>query len=98
MHRGSCLCGAVSFEVDGELPPPDACHCTQCRKQSGHFFASTDVKRQALTVMGFPRMRNEVAVCRAMCSRGTGHVLTRGSSRYGKCAVLSQRSVSCRAA
>ncbi len=52
MHRGSCLCGAVRFEVTGALPPPDACHCTMCRKWSGHFFASSDVPRQALTVHG----------------------------------------------
>ena len=72
MHRGSCLCGAVSFEVEGELPPPDACHCTQCRKQSGHSFASTDVKRQALTVIGADRInwfRSSVEVQRGFCSR-----------------------------
>lgn len=51
-HKGSCLCGAVSFEVAGTLPPPDACHCTQCRKQSGHFWASTNVPRDALTISG----------------------------------------------
>ena len=52
MHKGSCLCGAVSFEVEGDLPGPDACHCTNCRKHSGHFFASTDVPRSSLTVRG----------------------------------------------
>ena len=52
MADGSCLCGAVRFSVIGELPPPDACHCSKCRKQSGHFFASTDVARSALTVLG----------------------------------------------
>lgn len=52
VHRGSCLCGAVTFEVVGALPPPDACHCRQCRKQSGHFFASTDVPRASLTITG----------------------------------------------
>ena len=52
MHRGSCLCGAVTFEVSGELPAPDACHCRNCRKQSGHFFASTDVPKSALVVHG----------------------------------------------
>lgn len=57
MHRGSCLCGAVSFEVEGSLPPPDACHCTKCRKHSGHVFASTDVKRAALTVRGGEHVR-----------------------------------------
>lgn len=52
MHQGSCLCGAVTFTVSGDLPGPDACHCTQCRRHSGHFFVSTDVPRSALTVQG----------------------------------------------
>lgn len=52
MHTGSCSCGTVRFEVAGELPPPDACHCTQCRKQSGHYWVSTDVVRANLTVTG----------------------------------------------
>lgn len=52
MHKGACLCGAVSFEVTGDLPGPDACHCSSCRKWSGHYFASTDVKRAALTIHG----------------------------------------------
>ena len=50
MHTGSCLCGAVRFEVDGAIPKPDACHCTQCRKQSGHYFVSTDVLQENLRV------------------------------------------------
>jgi hypothetical protein len=52
MPKGACLCGAVRFEVAGELSPPDACHCSQCRKQSGHYWASTDVPRAALTLHG----------------------------------------------
>ncbi len=44
-HAGSCLCGGVAFEVDGPLRPPDACHCSTCRKQSGHHWASTNVDR-----------------------------------------------------
>ncbi len=57
MHRGSCLCGAVRFEVEGDLPGPDACHCTQCRKSSSHVFVSTDVKRSALRVDGAEHVR-----------------------------------------
>lgn len=52
MHTGSCLCGAVSFEVTGTLRPPDTCHCLQCRKQSGHYRVSTDVSRTDLTIHG----------------------------------------------
>jgi hypothetical protein len=71
MHKGSCLCGAVSFEVAGTLPPPDACHCTQCRKQSGHYFVSTDVPRADLTVHGAENVtwfRSSEKVRRGFCS------------------------------
>mgnify|MGYP001204868345 CR=1 FL=1 len=40
-HTGSCLCGGVAFEVTGPMRPVIACHCTQCRKSTGHYFAST---------------------------------------------------------
>jgi hypothetical protein len=52
MHTGSRLCGAVTFKVTGDLPPPDACHCTHCRWFSVHFLAGTDIPRAALTVRG----------------------------------------------
>ncbi len=56
-HRGSCLCGAVRFAVDGELAPGDACHCAQCRRWSGHVWASTNIPRDRLTVQGLDRVR-----------------------------------------
>jgi hypothetical protein len=33
--RGQCLCGRVSFEITGKVPPLYQCHCSLCRKQSG---------------------------------------------------------------
>ncbi|MCF6234081.1 MAG: GFA family protein [Rhodobacteraceae bacterium] len=42
MFKGSCLCGSVTFRVTGNLTPPSACHCGQCRKQSGHFWSATN--------------------------------------------------------
>ena len=50
MQKGSCLCGAVAYEVEGSLDRNDACHCTQCRKWSGHYFAGADVPRSALKI------------------------------------------------
>jgi hypothetical protein len=41
VHQGSCLCGSVAYEVDGELRNVIGCHCTQCRKTTGHFMAAT---------------------------------------------------------
>lgn len=43
MQKGSCLCRGVTFEINGEMRPVVACHCGQCRKTSGHFWAATQV-------------------------------------------------------
>lgn len=50
--KGSCLCGAVRWDTEAQLRPPVACHCTQCRKQSGHYWAATAVPDETLTVAG----------------------------------------------
>ena len=52
MHKGSCSCGKVRIEVSGDLPQPNACHCVECRKQTGHFGVSLDVPRTVLRVSG----------------------------------------------
>jgi hypothetical protein len=38
MHQRSCLCGAVRYEITGELGPIVLCHCSKCRKASGSAF------------------------------------------------------------
>ncbi len=48
MHRGSCLCGAVAFTVTADLKDPIACHCKQCRQQSGHYFSAVAAPKAAL--------------------------------------------------
>ncbi len=50
--RGSCLCGAVQYSIDGPLRDVGACHCTQCRKQSGHHVAATSAAKADLTIRG----------------------------------------------
>lgn len=59
MHTGSCLCGAVRFEAAGDLPGPDGCHCSKCRKWSGHYFTSTDVPRAAVKIEGGDKITHE---------------------------------------
>lgn len=39
-HSGSCLCGAVAFEIDGDFDKFFLCHCSRCRKFSGTAHAS----------------------------------------------------------
>ena len=36
---GSCLCGAVRYEVNGPLRDVIVCHCGQCRRAHGHVAA-----------------------------------------------------------
>jgi len=71
MHRGSCLCGAVKFEVKGDLSSPDACHCSQCRKWTGHYLVSGDVPRSALKIHGSDHLtwfQSSNKVRRGFCS------------------------------
>lgn len=39
-RAGKCLCGAVAFEFLGDEATAGACHCSQCRAWSGHYWAS----------------------------------------------------------
>ena len=40
MHRGSCLCGQVTYRLAGEITEIACCHCRQCRKVQGTAFAT----------------------------------------------------------
>ena len=40
MKTGSCLCGAVRFDVQN-LRDVVACHCLQCRKTTGNYMSAT---------------------------------------------------------
>ena len=51
-RTGSCLCGAVRFTTTGPLRGVVYCHCTQCRKQTGHFYAATNVLDRDIVVEG----------------------------------------------
>jgi len=35
---GNCLCGAIAYEVTGELGPIVNCHCLKCRQWHGSAF------------------------------------------------------------
>jgi hypothetical protein len=57
LHTGSCLCGAVRFTAKGPLRGVVYCHCSQCRKQSGHFYAATNVSDDSLEISGAENIR-----------------------------------------
>src|SRR5688572_7428686 len=39
-YSGSCLCGEVRFEIDGEFENFYLCHCEYCRKDTGSAHAA----------------------------------------------------------
>ena len=52
LEIGSRLCGQLHFSAPGPLRPVIACHCSQCRKTSGHFVAATSAARDTVAIKG----------------------------------------------
>ncbi len=50
-YSGSCLCGGVRFEIDGEIRDVLACHCIQCRKTTGNYMSATACGKDHLNLI-----------------------------------------------
>ncbi|MDF1750958.1 MAG: GFA family protein [Alphaproteobacteria bacterium] len=77
VHLGGCLCGGVRYQVDGPLRPVVACHCSQCRKTSGHFAAMTSAPRDRITILSDETLTwfdSSPEAKRGFCSRCGGNV------------------------
>lgn len=79
-HTGHCLCGAVRFGTRGPLREVIACHCSQCRRQTGHFYAATNVHDDALAVEG----GENITWYRASDTAGRGFCRVCGSALFWK--------------
>jgi hypothetical protein len=53
---GRCLCGAIAIRVRGPLGPISYCHCSQCRRQTGLYFAATDADINDVDISGQQRI------------------------------------------
>ncbi|KRD71725.1 GFA family protein [Ensifer sp. ENS10] len=80
VHKGSCLCGAVRFAAQGELRELIYCHCSQCRKQTGLYYAATNVRNDGLEVEGM----EHVTWYRASDSASRGFCRICGSALFWK--------------
>jgi hypothetical protein len=49
---GGCYCGRVRYRARDVSPEATECHCSQCRRQSGHRYASTGARTSALEIEG----------------------------------------------
>ena len=48
---GRCLCGGVSYRIEGVCRDIINCHCENCRRTHGHIAAYTSVDRAALELL-----------------------------------------------
>ena len=74
VHKGSCLCGSVKYEISGELGDFGYCHCKSCQKASGTAHAANSpVERQAFCLVTGAEVLREFesspGKLRAFCSR-----------------------------
>ena len=61
MRTGRCLCGAVNYELDGDLLATAICHCDHCQRQSGGAFSVNLVAHESqLTITGELRTYEEM--------------------------------------
>ena len=84
MKTGSCLCGAVQYEVHGPLRNVIACHCEQCRKQTGTYMSATAAKDEDLKVTdarGLKWYRSSETARRGFCGECGSVLFWKGDGR-----------------
>ena len=67
MHHGSCLCGGVAYEIDGEIGEILYCHCSMCRRWHGTAFRT----RAAVKKSRFRFVRGEELITEYRSSANT---------------------------
>jgi hypothetical protein len=84
MHPGGCLCGAVRYQVGGPLRPVVYCHCSQCRRNTGHFMAATAARHRDFRLTSETQLRwyeSSDAARRGFCGRCGSTLFWQASGR-----------------
>ncbi len=86
-HSGSCLCGAVRYEITGEFDAFFLCHCRYCQKDSGSahaanlFSGTAQLKwlegEEQVTLFDLPGTRHSKAFCQT-CGSALPHTQMAG--------------------
>ena len=87
MHKGSCLCGAVSYELDTEPKAVSHCHCRMCQKQHGAAFASyASIPKVDLKYLSgedlLTSYNSSARIVRRFCSLCSSNMEWSGNERY----------------
>jgi len=86
--RGSCLCGATTFEITGDFEAFYLCHCGRCRKDTGSahaanlFSSSATIEwlsgRDRIRTFRVPNTRHSKSFC-AECGSALPRVEAEGA-------------------
>lgn len=75
---GACLCGAIALQVRTDAVEARECHCTQCRRQSGHVWAFLTVPWDAVEWSVTPAIyQHSVKADRGFCAECGSYVYWR---------------------
>jgi hypothetical protein len=83
-RAGGCLCGSVRYEVRGTLRPVIMCHCTQCRRTTGHFMAATAARLADFRLLSEGELRwyrSSQQARRGFCARCGSTLFWEGEGR-----------------
>jgi hypothetical protein len=83
-RTGGCLCGAVRYEVRGPLRPIVMCHCSQCRRITGHVMAATAARHgdfRLLSQAGLAWYASSQEARRGFCSHCGSTLFWQGAGR-----------------
>jgi hypothetical protein len=86
MIKGQCDCGAVAFTLPKVRESVTMCHCKQCRRMAGHFWASTHAPWDSLEFSnqsGLAWYRSSDWAKRGFCNRCGSTLFYRLNSEDG---------------
>lgn len=87
MYKGSCLCGAVTYEIKSDLVAVTSCHCTMCQKQHGAAFATYgSVRREDFIYLSGESLlatyQSSSLISRKFCGRCGSNIEWSGSKKF----------------
>jgi hypothetical protein len=83
-HAGGCLCGGVRYQIRGALRGILACHCSQCRRTSGHYAAMTSAPSANIELTSSATLvwyRSSDTAERGFCNRCGGNLFWKQRGR-----------------
>src|ERR1700674_4368867 len=83
-HSGGCLCGGVRYRIRGALRGVIACHCSQCRRTSGHYAAMTSAPSANIELTASDRLlwyKSSDTAERGFCGRCGGNLFWKQAGR-----------------